>query len=211
MKKSFCTMITLTLLFTLLIPIFSSSFVEARTIDQPQPITNDPKKPWTITFNDAVESDEKNLNRIYVQSADNKKLEISIKVSTDFKKVIVIPENHYLLKENYTLFIPKGFKSANGQELTEDTTMPFKIEGKYIEEITANYNQLATNIIVTGTDDIEKVAVSVNKEQAVDFNRSGPGTYFSKGFPGLMKGDQLTVHVYDQKNILLETQYAVVK
>ncbi|BAK17760.1 chromosome segregation ATPase [Solibacillus silvestris StLB046] len=202
MKKSFFTIITLTLLFAMLMPFFSSVNVEARTF--PQTSTTDPIKPWTITFNEAVLNDQENLKRIYVQTVDNKKIEISIKLSADLKKVIVLPENQYIFSGTYTLVIPKGFKSSQGQETTEDTSKTFKIEGRYIEDVTATVNPLLTNIIVNGTDDIANVEVSINNANAVKLIPNG--THFSKGFQGLLKGDRLIIRVYDKDNNSLETQ-----
>lgn len=210
MKKSFYTIITLTLLILSVTPIFSSSFVDARTIDQPLPLTNDTKKPWNITFNEAVASDDTNINQIYVRSADNKNIEISINLSADSKKVTVIPKKHYNLGETYTLVIPKEFKSANWQDLNEGTTMTFIIEGKYIEEVTAvAFPNFVTNVKVKGSDDVAKVLVTVNNSQIETLISNG--TYYSKGFLGLMKGDQLTIQVYDQNERLLETQYSTVQ
>ncbi|MEK4384790.1 Ig-like domain-containing protein [Solibacillus sp. FSL W7-1464] len=203
MKKSFYTIITLALLISLLIPIFSSNYAEAQSFKQTS--TSNSVKPWTITFNEAVAGDRDNLNQIYVQSDDNNKVEISINLSADSKEVIVIPQNHYNFAETYTLVIPKGFKSAGGQKLPEDTKMPFIIEGQYIEEITANFNALATNITVKGADSIAEVKVTINNGQTETLISNG--THFSKGLLGLVKGDRLKIQVYNEDRHLLETHY----
>ena len=168
----------------LLTTIFPSSLIQAKSIDPPP--SNDPVKPWTVTFNGAVGSDENNLKRIYVQSPDNTKIEISYKISADLEKVTVIPKNPYIFGDTYSLVIPKGFKSAQGKETTEDTTMAFQIERKVISDISATTTPLLTNIIVKGADNISKVTVSINNSEAVMLN--SVGTHFSKGFLGLMKG-----------------------
>lgn len=208
MKKSFFTIITLTLLMLLLSTLYPSSLIQAKTFD-PSPM-NDPTKPWTITFNEPIESGKGNLQRIYVRSADNKNIEIYYKISADLEKVTVIPINFYTFGETYTLVVPKGFKSAHGKETTEDTTMTFQIEGKVITEISATSNPLLTNIIVKGTEEISKVDVLSNRlPREVTLN--SVSTHFSKGFLGLQKGDSLTIQAYDINNTLLETQYYNVK
>lgn len=208
MKKIFYTTITLTFLMLLLTTSFPSSFTQAKTFDPPP--VNDPVKPWTITFNEAIASDEENLKKIYVQSADNKKIETSYKISSDLTKVTVVVKNYYVFGETYILIIPKGFKSKEGKITSEDTTMAFQIEGKVITDITATENPLYTNIIVKGIEDITKVGLQSNRlKEVVKLNNVG--THFSKGILGLQKGDSLTIHAYDENNTLLETQYYNVK
>lgn len=208
MKKSFFTIITLTLLMLLLSTLFPSSLIQAKTFDPPP--MDDPAKPWTITFNEPIESGKGNLQMIYVRSADNKNIEISYKISADLEKVTVIPINYYTFGETYTLVVPKGFKSAHGKETTEDTTLTFQIEGKVITEISATSNPLLTNIIVKGMEEISKVDILSNRLPG-EVTLNSVGTHFSKGFLGLQKGDSLTIQAYDINNTLLETQYYNVK
>lgn len=207
MMKKILTMITLTLFLSLLIPFFQNNSIHAQSLNL-QTI-DDPTKTWTISFNDAVGADAQNLQKIYVQSANLIKHQVSIKISADSKKVTVKPKNPYLFGNTYTLVIPKDFQSAKGSKTKVEVTKEFKVEGKVISEITAVANPLLTNIIVKGTKDVMKItyAMNGNEEQALIPNNA----QFSKGQQGLVLGDLLTIYAYDKANNLIETQYYEVK
>lgn len=199
-KKS----LSLVLLATLF--LFWNESASARILDF-KPIT-DPEKPWTITFNDDV-SKQADLNSIRITSNDKVNHAISITISADLKKVIVKPLNPYHFGTDYTLIIPKGFESAKGEKLKADVTLPFKLQGIHIQTIDANWNALATNVIVQGSTNVAKVTASLNGTPEKTLNRLG--TEFSRGIQGLLPGDPLTIRVYDEKDILLETQTYTVK
>lgn len=207
MRKKISTTITLTLLLSLLLPFFINGSISAettgvQTIDYPT-------KSWTISFNDAVASDEQNRQKIYVTTANKEIFEVSINLSADSKKVIVEPKNPYIFGTTYTLVIPQDFQSANGSKLNAEVTKQFQLKGKVISKISTNMTPLLTNVIVNGSNNIMKVTVSINGDKATSLNYVG--THFSKGFIGLIKGDTLTINAYDQNNNLLETQKYVVK
>jgi len=173
-----------------------------------EPIT-EPEKSWTIMFNDDV-NERADLESIYITSADQVKHDVSIRLSADSKKIIVKPTKPYQFGENYTLVIPKGFESAKGQKLKEDVTLPFKLQGTYIQTISADWNSLATNVIIQGTDSVVKVTASFGNAPEKTLHRQ-LNNKFTLGMGGLLRGDTLTIHAYDAQNQLLETQYYEVK
>lgn len=168
----------------------------------------EPEKKWTVTFNDAV-SERADLNSIYILSTDNVKHLVSITISANPKQIIVEPTKPYLIGSDYTLVIPKGFESAKGSKLKEDVTMPFTLQGTYIEAVSANWNSLVTNIIVQASTTVTSVKVSVQGKSEITLN--GSVNQFSKGTRDLSPGDTLIILAYDAQNALLETQHYKVK
>lgn len=186
--------------------LFWNESASAKTFDF-QTIT-DPDKSWTIKFNDAV-NEQADLNSIYITSTDKVNHDVSIIISADSEKVIVKPKKPYQVGTDYTLVIPKGFISAKGQKLKADVTMPFKLQGIHIQTISANWNALATNVIVQGSTNVSKVTVSLNSNPEKILIRLA--NKFSLGMSGLLPGDPLTIRAYDEQDNLLETQYYEVK
>lgn len=201
----FKKMMTLALLAILFLgwhePISAKTFT-------PDPFTN-PLKPWTITFNDAV-SDQADLKSIVIiaNGKTNHPVDSTI-ISTDSTKVKVQPSKRYEPGIVYTLVVPKGFLSANDEQLAADVTMSFELSSTHIESIYAEFNRLATNVVVYGSTNVAKVTVSVGNTSETSLHRLG--NKFSRGIPGLTEGELLTIRAYDEHNILLETQTYTVK
>lgn len=194
------------LLFLATLFLFRNEPVNAKPFDF-QPI-EDSMKPWTITFNDDV-SKQANLKSIIITSSNKTNHDVSITISDDSKKVIVKPLNPYQIGVDYTLIVPEGFESAKGAKLNKDFTKPFKLQGTHIESVSANWNGLATNVIVQGTKNVAEVKVFLEGGRIITLNQLG--YKFSRGIIGLLPGDALTIRAYDEQNNLLETQYYEVK
>lgn len=191
------------LLSFLLTSLFTNQTSYAATV---KPIT-DPFKPWTITFSQDVSDEDSNLQLITIQS----KNEIpSLTISADSTKVIVNPTNPYLFKETYKLTIPAKFKASSGKVLNKEVTKEFIMTGKYIKDVSANLNPLATTISITTTSEITSASYSINEGSDIKLIRSDMND-FSKGQTGLAKGALLTIKVFDVNNTLMETQYYEVK
>lgn len=202
MLKKITTLVLLATLF-----LFWIEPASAKTFDF-KPIT-DPMKDWTISFSDTV-NEPVDPNAIYITSANNQNHDVSIRLSADSTKIIVEPKNPYLFGTEYTLVIPQSFASAKGQKLKEEVTMPFQLQGTHIQTITANWNSLATNVIVQGTEHVAKTTVSFRNMPEKNLHRQSNNT-FSLGVGGLAAGDILTIHAYGAQDQLLETQLYEVK
>lgn len=197
MLKKITTLVLLATLF-----LFWIEPASAKTFDF-KPIT-DPWKPWTISFNDTV-NEPVDPNAIYITSANNQKHEASIRLSADSTQIIVEPENPYLFGTEYTLVIPQSFASAKGQQLKEEVTMKFELQGMHIKTISANLNDFTTNIIVQGTSDVTKTTVALANVPEKNMHRRANNN-FTLGMQGLYTGAMLTIRAYDAQGLLLDTQ-----
>ncbi|MEK4711871.1 hypothetical protein [Sporosarcina sp. FSL K6-5500] len=202
MLKKITTLVLLATLF-----LFWIEPASAKTFDF-KPIT-DPMKTWTISFSDKV-NEPVDPNAIYITSTNNQKHEASIRISADLTQIIVEPINPYLFGTEYTLVIPQSFASVKGQKLKEEVTMKFQLQGTHIQTISANFNILATNIIVQGKSEVAKTTVALdNLPEKVLIRQSN--NKFSLGMNGLLSGDVLTIRAYDAHGQLLEKQFYEVK
>lgn len=87
-------------------------------------INIDPRKIWTINFNDNVDLASLSANNIYVTDKDGKK--VGVNYSVDQNKVKVTPVSDYKSGGTYTLWV-RDVKSVSGKVIQNYSSLRFTI------------------------------------------------------------------------------------
>lgn len=191
------------LLFFLSSLLIITTPTQAKTFDSA--ITNDPEKPWTITFNSGITFNTVTKNSIYIQTASGERHPTILTISDDFKKVTITPQTPYSIGTDYSLIITKDVQSVTKKALSEETKMSFTLQGKYILSVQTTLNSLVSNIVVQSGKDVASIKISINGSPEIQLLNKG-SFQFKKGILGLTAGDQLDIHAYTAQGTLLEKQ-----
>lgn len=197
MKKITVFFLSILFIFT----ISATSYAVSYATNQ----TNDPEKPWTITFNKKINPKSVQPGLVTIKDPSGVEHDVSITISDDLEKIIVKPDKRYALGTNYRLTVSKAITSAQGKPLQEDVIMDFVYEGTFVHNLQAVLNPLVTDLKVQTDKTVTSTTVTLNGSQESSMIKTGETSY-SKGIQGLAAGDQLVVKAYDKNGKLLEEQ-----
>lgn len=91
-------------------------------------ITDDVKKIWNITFNQAIDVDSLSDKTIIVRDELNKKVDVLLQVSIDGRTLEILPINDYIVGKSYKLYISSEVKSNDGKFLNSPIRMTFTVK-----------------------------------------------------------------------------------
>ncbi|MCB2361717.1 N-acetylmuramoyl-L-alanine amidase [Clostridium estertheticum] len=124
MKQIFKTFVIMILALIVCIPM--QTIVKASTftsMDSKKDVSV--SKPWTVSFNKALDSSTVNTTNIKVLSNENVYAEIKVSLGSDDKNIVVQPVNSYEYNKTYTLIVTNQVKSSDGKFLPSEVRMDF--------------------------------------------------------------------------------------
>ncbi|WP_108668917.1 Ig-like domain-containing protein [Peribacillus acanthi] len=94
-------------------------------------VISNPKKTWSITFNDPVDEKTAKSTTIYIVDSSNRKHPTKLSVEGKGRNILTVtPAQSYNYKKNYTLVIKKSLRSSDKEYLREHIYLPFEVQEK---------------------------------------------------------------------------------
>ncbi len=197
--------------------------------------TNDPKKVWTIDFNQPLKSAKVRSTTVYVMDEKNKKFSTTVKLSTDKKSITVTPKRNYEVGKEYKLYIDDSIGSESDKTLEKSIVFPFtilkedevpkeveepKIEEPIVVEPPGEGNKLENSNLVNNVNmNLTPFATLISLSTDYSIARVMAGTtemhyegnnQFSVGIAGLEQGDTVNIRAFDgEGKTVFEKEFTV--
>lgn len=195
MKKLVMLMLTSFLLFTA---------YPAQAYEGEIRTTDNLMKPWSITFNKAVDPETVDSGTIFIKSGNNAILPSSLVISDNGEIIEVKPGKFYKPGLEYSLIILSKLKSQEGKiSLSKDTIMKFKYEGKAFTSVNANPLPLGMLVNVKTKPAVRRIVLTDSAGSVHTMHRDDL-TDYSHVLLSHHIGDILKIKAYDKNNLLLE-------
>lgn len=196
--------------------------------------TSDPKKTWTIEFNQPLNAAKVNSTTVYVKDEKNKKVSTTVSLSSDNKAVIVTPKKNYMAGKEYKLYIEHSIVSERGGKLDQSIVFPFTIleeeQEKEVEDKNTGGNKNSTetkepsnplennlvkNINIDRTSYATVITLSTDNSVAYVTANSEKMHYegenkYRAGIVGLEKDDKLMIRAFDADGKLVFSKEYIV-
>jgi exopolysaccharide biosynthesis protein len=85
-------------------------------------------KVWTIKFNTALSPATVTNENIYIQDENGVRQPVSVKINSDMKSAVVVPQSRYASGKSYQLVVTKYVRSMKGVPFRKDYSMTFKVQ-----------------------------------------------------------------------------------
>ncbi|MFB9987140.1 Ig-like domain-containing protein [Bacillus benzoevorans] len=193
--------------------------------------TNDPKKVWTIEFNQPLKSSKVRTTSVYVMDESNRKFSTTVSLSSDKKSIMVTPRRDYEAGKEYKLYIDNSIGSETDKTLEKPIVFPFTIlekveppkeeNGSIVKEEPAagGSNLENSNLVKNVNINLTPYAALVSLSTDYSIARVMAGTaemfyegnnQFSAGIVGLEVGDPIRIRAFDAEGITVyDKEYTV--
>lgn len=182
--------------------------------------TNDPKKVWTIEFNQPLKSSKVRSTTVYVKDENNRNFSTTVTLSTDKKSITVTPRKDYEIGKEYKLYIDDSIGSETDKTLEKSIVFPFTISGSgdtskeedkpnpeesnLVKNVNINLTPYAALITLSTDSSIARVMAGTNEMHYEGNNQ------FSAGIVGLKVGETVKIRAFDADGkTVFEKDYTV--